>query len=124
MRLVVFTHSLISDWNHGNAHFLRGVASELIARGHEVRILEPRDGWSLQNLIAEYGVEAIETFHRAFPHLHSRFYDAGNLDADREVEGAGLGIVHEWNPHEVVRRLGEHRARYGDYALLFHDTHH
>ena len=52
MRFVIFTHSLVSDWNHGNAHFLRGVATELVARGHEVRIFEPRDGWSLQNLIA------------------------------------------------------------------------
>ena len=26
MRFVIFTHSLVSDWNHGNAHFLRGFA--------------------------------------------------------------------------------------------------
>jgi hypothetical protein len=45
MRVVLFYHSLVSDWNHGNAHFLRGVASELIARGHEVAIYEPADGW-------------------------------------------------------------------------------
>ena len=25
MRFVYFTHSLASCWNHGNAHFLRGV---------------------------------------------------------------------------------------------------
>ena len=25
MTIVIFCHSLISDWNHGNAHFLRGV---------------------------------------------------------------------------------------------------
>ena len=24
--VVIFCHSLVSDWNHGNAHFLRGVA--------------------------------------------------------------------------------------------------
>ena len=24
MKLVLFYHSLASDWNHGNAHFLRG----------------------------------------------------------------------------------------------------
>src|SRR5581483_6837095 len=29
----------------------------------------------------------------------------------------------EWNPHDLVRRVGEHRARH-DYALYFHDTHH
>jgi hypothetical protein len=31
MRVVIFCHSLVSDWNHGNAHFLRGVARELLA---------------------------------------------------------------------------------------------
>ena len=26
MRIVMFYQTLVSDWNHGNAHFLRGVA--------------------------------------------------------------------------------------------------
>ena len=46
MRVVMFYHSLVSDWNHGNAHFLRGVVAELQSRGHDVRVLEPEDGWS------------------------------------------------------------------------------
>ena len=29
MRFVLFCHSLRSDWNHGNAHFLRGVVTDL-----------------------------------------------------------------------------------------------
>jgi spore maturation protein CgeB len=33
-------------------------------------------------------------------------------------------IVHEWNDDELVRRIGQHRARRGKYVLLFHDTHH
>ena len=41
MRLVYFTHSLRSCWNHGNAHFLRGVLRELIARGTRSRRYEP-----------------------------------------------------------------------------------
>jgi len=36
MRVVMFYHSLVSDWNHGNAHFLRGVVTELLRREHEV----------------------------------------------------------------------------------------
>ena len=43
MRFVLFYHSLLSDWNHGNAHFLRGIAGELQHRGHEVVVYEPRD---------------------------------------------------------------------------------
>ena len=57
MRVVLFVHSLVSDWNHGNAHFLRGVVAELDARGHDVRVLEPHDGWSRANLVADHGDE-------------------------------------------------------------------
>ena len=55
MRLVYFTHSLLSDWNHGNAHFLRGVLTELGVRGHDVRVYEPTDAWSLKNQTADGG---------------------------------------------------------------------
>ena len=61
MRIVIFTHSLLSDWNHGNAHFLRGYAQELLARGHQLHILEPRDGWSLQNVQPAAGLESAST---------------------------------------------------------------
>ena len=61
MRLVYFTHSLASCWNHGNAHFLRGVLSELIARGHDVRVYEPAGAWSLENLLADNGDAGLET---------------------------------------------------------------
>ncbi|CAN5918381.1 hypothetical protein BH11MYX3_BH11MYX3_45320 [soil metagenome] len=30
MKFACFYHSLISDWNHGNAHFLRDVVTELL----------------------------------------------------------------------------------------------
>jgi hypothetical protein len=36
MRFVFFVHSAVSDWNHGNAHFLRGLMSALARRGHDV----------------------------------------------------------------------------------------
>src|SRR4051812_45007136 len=48
MKIVMFYHSLLSDWNHGNAHFLRGVAGELVSRGHVVQVYEPVDAWSVQ----------------------------------------------------------------------------
>jgi spore maturation protein CgeB len=62
MKIVLFYHSLVSDWNHGNAHFLRGIARELMARGHDVRIYEPRNAWSRQNLDAEQGTGPVEEF--------------------------------------------------------------
>jgi spore maturation protein CgeB len=124
MKIAFFVHSLLSDWNHGNAHFLRGVATELISRGHQVRAYEPRDAWSLANLLADHGDPALEGFHAAYPALASVRYDPRSLDLDRELDGADLVIVHEWNDHDLVRRLGEHRLRGGSYRLLFHDTHH
>jgi spore maturation protein CgeB len=124
MRIAFFYHSLISDWNHGNAHFLRGVAEELQTRGHHVAIYEPRHGWSLQNLLAEHGKKPIAEFERAYPHLRSRFYDPETLDLDKALADIDLVIVHEWNDHALVRRIGAHRQRTGRYKLLFHDTHH
>jgi spore maturation protein CgeB len=124
VRFVIFTHSLISDWNHGNAHFLRGIAGELLPLGHEVGIFEPHDGWSLRNLIADQGAGAVGEFRRAYPALRSTFYDAESLDLDRALAGADVVIVHEWNTYDVVRHIGEHRASKGRYRLFFHDTHH
>ncbi len=110
MRIVFFVHSLLSDWNHGNAHFLRGVAAELIARGHDVEVFEPRDAWSLQNLLADRGRMPLDGFHARLPRRSpATRYDLATLDLDRALDGADLVIVHEWNDHGLVRRIGEHR---------------
>ena len=124
MRFVLFYHSLISDWNHGNAHFLRGVAAELVARGHDVRLYEPDDSWSVQNLVAERGPAAVDAFHHAFPGLRSTRYRLGTLDLDEVLSGADIVIAHEWNALPLLAALTAHRARGGRYRLLFHDTHH
>jgi len=124
MRFVMFYHSLVSDWNHGNAHFLRGIASELLARGHTVEIYEPEGGWSYSNLVAEFGRLPIDEFHCRFPHLRSTSYDAATLDLDAVLDGADVAIVHEWNPPAFIRRIGDHRKRKKKYRLYFHDTHH
>jgi spore maturation protein CgeB len=124
MRIVMFYHSLVSDWNHGNAHFLRGVVTELLARGHKVDVFEPADGWSRKNLLRESGQDGIVGFHRAYPGLQSRLYEFPTLDLDNELDGADLVLVHEWNEPCLVEAIGRHRATSGGYHLLFHDTHH
>lgn len=124
MRIVMFYHSLVSDWNHGNAHFLRGIARELQHQGHDLTLYEPRAGWSVTNLLTECGPAALDDFRRAYPGLTSTAYTPGGLDLDAALDGADLVIVHEWNPHGLVARIGEHRLRRGRYRLLFHDTHH
>ena len=102
MRFHLFYQSLESDWNHGNAHFLRGIASELVARGHSVRIFEPEENWSRSNLVREHGFDAIEAFRRAYPNLTATFYDPESSGLERLVEDADVAIVHEWNAHSVV----------------------
>jgi spore maturation protein CgeB len=123
VRFVMFYHSLVSDWNHGNAHFLRGVVTELQHRGHQVTVCEPRDAWSVEQLVAEHGATPLEEFHRAFPGLRSISYDEASLDLHELTADADVVIVHEWNTHDLVRRVGECR-RSGSFQLFFHDTHH
>ena len=123
MRIAYFTHSLRSCWNHGNAHFVRGILSELIARGHEVDAYEPEGAWSLKNLLADHGEQALEAFARNYPELQSRTYSRPEEGA-AGAANADLVIVHEWNEPALVAALGRLRARGGRFTLLFHDTHH
>ena len=124
MKIVYFTHSLLSCWNHGNAHFLRGVLREMASRGHEVESFEPEGAWSLAHLLADHGDSGLDPFRTAYPGLASETYGP-DLDLDRALSGADLVIVHEWNEPGLVAAVGGHRARGGGtYRLLFHDTHH
>lgn len=125
MRAVLFCHSLLSDWNHGNAHFLRGIVTELSGRGHEVHVYEPHDAWSLQNLLTEpRGQAVLDNVRTLYPRVAPHRYDLATLELERAIDGADLVIVHEWSTPELVQRLGELRARGGRFRLLFHDTHH
>ena len=128
LRFALFAHSWASDWNHGNAHFLRGLASELVRLGHEVRCYEERESWSRTNLIGEgtIGEHAINRFHELFPELDVRFYDADETFlawAVKELAGADVVVLHEWTHPRIVRAVQGLRASLG-FRLLFHDTHH
>lgn len=114
----------MSCWNHGNAHFLRGVVGELLDRDHDVEVYEPHDGWSLAHLRQDEGEAPVRRFQERFPHLRSRFYDFRNFDVAAALDDADVVIVHEWNEPALVAAIGRHRARHGGYRLLFHDTHH
>jgi spore maturation protein CgeB len=127
VNFVFFLHSTLSDWNHGNAHFLRGLMGALGRRGHGVRSYEPRDAWSVQNLMRDHGVGPLVEVARAFPGIDVRSYDTGSKrlleELESAVEGADVVVVHEWNTPRVVGALGDLRRRRG-FVLLFHDTHH
>jgi len=123
MNIVLFYHSLASDWNHGNAHFLRGVANELQERGHAVRVYEESSNWSLSNLINDHGTEKAREFRIHYPKLMPHFYKKGDINLKAILNGADLVIVHEWNYHDLITEIGALKEEMG-YKLLFHDTHH
>ena len=124
MNIVMFYHTLLSDWNHGNAHFLRGIVTELLCRGHKVTVFEPQRAWSLKNLLAEHGWGPVRKFFAAYPGLHSTQYSLDELDLDKALDGADLVLVHEWNEPALIRSIGRHHEQTGTYRLFFHDTHH
>jgi spore maturation protein CgeB len=126
LRLRFFAHSWRSDWNHGNAHFLRGLADELRKLGHEVRCYEPADAWSYVNLLKEPAArQSLEEFRAAFPELSLLSYSPDEFEslADTELRDADVVIVHEWSSPQLVNAIFAAKARYG-FRLLFHDTHH
>jgi spore maturation protein CgeB len=124
MKFVLFYHSLVSDWNHGNAHFLRGIVRELVGLGQDVAVYEPHDSWSRRNLLREAGPQAVRQFEAAFPGLHSKRYTLDDAEIEQAVDGADVVIAHEWNHPDLIAKLGRLRADGADFRLLFHDTHH
>jgi spore maturation protein CgeB len=123
VRIVYFTHSLLSCCNHGNAHFLRGVLRELSERHHAVAAFEPKGGWSLTNLLASHGEASLAAFRSAYPEIAPRTYETRS-DVEAAIETADLVIVHEWTEPWVVAAIGQARRKDGRFTLLFHDTHH
>lgn len=124
MRFALFYQSVISDWNHGNAHFLRGVMRALQRRGHEVVCYEQQDNWSLSNLLQEEP-DAIANFERRFPDLRYERYEAvAGLEAwlRQRLSGADVAIVHEWNEPPIIRLISQLCRELG-VRSLFHDTH-
>ncbi|HET9695253.1 MAG TPA: glycosyltransferase [Terriglobales bacterium] len=124
-----FAHSWVSDWNHGNAHFLRGLARSLQQLGHHVHCYEELGSWSLSNLVrneGELAVKAIDDFRREYPDLNIQFY---NNDASfpqfaaEHLREADIVIIHEWNDPQVVNSILELKQKFG-FKALFHDTHH
>jgi len=123
MKFVFYTHSLTSDWNHGNAHFLRGVMRDLVRRGHQALALEPENSWSRENLLRDAGPSAIEDFRTTFPTLRGQIYAEG-FDHEAALADADVVIVHEWSDPALVETIGRIRQNGGRFTLLFHDTHH
>jgi spore maturation protein CgeB len=128
LRLAYFAHSISSDWNNGNAHFVRGLLRAVGSLGNEVAIFEPDHGWSKDHLLEETGgAEALRNFRREYPDLRVTGYgESETTDAQfwrGRLAGTDIVILHEWNPPALAAQLLELRGELG-FRLLFHDTHH
>jgi spore maturation protein CgeB len=130
LNIALFSHSLLSDWNHGNAHFLRGLMRQLVRMGHRVRCYEELGGWSLTNMMKHEGeraIAAVDGFRAAYPELDIRFYQSSHEGfrqfLEQELKDKDLVLLHEWNDPFVVNCVLERKKQHGFIALL-HDSHH
>jgi spore maturation protein CgeB len=128
LRVAYLAHSLRSDWNNGNAHFLRGLMRSMVELGHDVQVFEPCTEWSIQHLREEEeGQRSLDEFSRLYPELNIFTYknfDANSLAFWRTVlKGREVVVLHEWNPPFLAQILLQLRNELG-FRLLFHDTHH
>jgi len=130
LTIALFSHSMVSDWNHGNAHFLRGLVRELVRLGHRVRCYEELGSWSLSNLMkheGELAIEAVDAFRAAYPELDIRFYQSSHPGfrqfLQQELKGTDVVLLHEWNEPFVVNNVLELKSKF-DFVALLHDSHH
>jgi len=126
LRIAYLAHSVRSDWNNGNAHFLRGLLRALGGLGHTVTIFEPETDWSIEHLRSEpLGAQSLTDFSSTYPDLHVHTYSASDTDSTwlHRLHGNDIVVLHEWNPPQLAARLLDLRRQIG-FRLLFHDTHH
>lgn len=128
LQIAYFAHSLRSDWNNGNAHFLRGLLHHLGKAGQDITVFEQDMDWSIEHLREEHlGDHSLRQFEDTYPDLNVRLYRADQaLDLETwhcALGGMDLVVLHEWNPPELAHLLLTLRDELG-FQLLFHDTHH
>ncbi len=126
LRLAYFAHSLRSDWNNGNAHFIRGLLRSMTLLGHDVTAIESETEWSIENLRTEpLGAQSLAEFSKEYADLRIATYTSDQRASDwfDRLNDMDVVVLHEWNPPELARRLVDLRDQLG-FKLLFHDTHH
>ncbi len=128
LRIAYFAHTLRSDWNNGNAHFLRGLVKSLGDAGQDVTVFEPEHDWSIDNLREENdGEESLRQFRETYPGLQISLYDSSSVSDPtlwrERLREFDVLVLHEWNPPALSCTLLSLRKELG-YRLLFHDTHH
>ena len=107
LKIAFFLHTIRSDWNNGNAHFLRGLVREMGTLGHAVTVFEPAMGWSVENLLTEeHGQASLDQFAAVYPDIDVQLYDPADPalkdNLRRALHGTDAVIVHEWNERALI----------------------
>ena len=102
MRFAFFYHSARSDWNHGNAHFLRGLVRSLTELGHTVGVLRsgPRlvghEPGGRRRPAPPGGVQAPLPVRRRPPLRPASRCAALERRLEPELGGVDVVVLHEW----------------------------
>jgi spore maturation protein CgeB len=128
LKVVLFCHSLLSDWDNDPAHFLRAVLCELSRRGNLAVSYEARDARSvLACSQGRSGRELELELDEHYPELRAGRgglvrYGAEGPNLEWALDNADLVLVHESTDPALIEAVGQHRVREGRYTLLFYDT--
>src|SRR5258708_16691884 len=105
MKVVLFCQSIVSCWNNGHAHFLRGITRELLRLGVEVVVYEPKDGWSRMNAVRDGGAAALAEAAALVSGAAVHTYDVNHIDLDQATDGADVAVVQEWNAPDLIAAI-------------------
>ena len=124
LSIAYFAHSVRSDWNNGNAHFLRGLLRSLGELGHDVVIFEPAHSWSIENLRSEStGAHSLQRFSDIYPDLSVHPYDpndVGDLECSLKLN---LVEAHLFGNCDAIDRGVPGAARLSDQQQQEHRQH-
>ncbi len=124
MHFALFCHSIVSDWDNGAAHFLRGMTRELMRRGHRVTTYEPENGRSRRRLTKAHGTAAQWAYKDVYPEIEPVFYHLKDFDHAAALRDVDVVLVHEWADFVLVERLNALRKTTDHFRLLWYDNHH
>ncbi len=125
LSIAFFLHSIRSDWNNGNAHFLRGLLRALTRGGHRVVAFEREHDWSVDNLRleGEAGARSLARYGELYPEIEVVCFGGSRAEFAGLLRGFDVVVVHEWNAPELIDTLLGLAQECG-FRTLFHDTHH
>lgn len=111
MHIAFFGHSILADWNNGQAHFVRGLIRELCRLGHQCVFYEAKDNLATRQQVSCVGRSSLLETLRVFPFLRVRLHRDGSRDPlgflPQALEEADIAIVLEGAEPSLIRALPE-----------------